>query len=111
MSLQSAVAEAKVEKKELEDELVALEKQIFDLETRYLNQPTKVTTGFGNFNRTVTQKQVGPLDDSERLFSLSSSTSPLGAIPWPSHVLSRKQACLTSVPATGTVTKIASTTK
>lgn len=94
---------AKEEKKETEEELAALEKQIYDLETRYLTSSTNLIAGFGNFTRTVTTRPVGPVDDSERLYSLSSSTSPLGPARWPSHVLSRQQAALNSIPATGKV--------
>ncbi len=102
-TLRGVVANAKQEKRECEEELVTLEKQIFDLETRYLTSSANLLSGFGNFTRTVTARPVGPLDDSERLFSLSSGTSPLGPIPWPDHVLSRKAAVATSIPATGTV--------
>ena len=66
-------------RKELRNELSLIEKQIYDLETTYLEE----TKGFGNIfigwnGYLATEKQKGKknVTNEERLFSLSSLTSP-----------------------------------
>jgi Histone acetyltransferase subunit NuA4 len=66
-------------RKELRKELALLEKQIFDLETTYLEETKEIGNIFHGWNSYLsTEKVKGKkvITNEERLFSLSSVTSP-----------------------------------
>ena len=78
--------EGLLEKKlELEQELAQLERQIFDLEGSYLEESTQfgnVLKGWEGFLNAAQLKNSGvkrTVKDGERMFSLSSVTSPLSS--------------------------------
>ena len=78
--------EGLLEKKlELEQELAQLERQIFDLEGSYLEESTQfgnVLKGWEGFLNAAQLKNSGvkrAVKDGERMFSLSSVTSPLSS--------------------------------
>ena len=66
-------------------ELRTLERTIFDIETRYLGAGSNLLTGWSDFARTLFVQAAadGAVSPEQRVFSLSSLTSPLGAAPWP----------------------------
>ncbi|KAK3285654.1 hypothetical protein CYMTET_6743 [Cymbomonas tetramitiformis] len=69
-------------KERLEDELRHVEKQVYDLETSYLNDSSQhgnVLKGFEGFlapSKTNTMKKSRNFKTEDRLFSLSSLSSP-----------------------------------
>lgn len=65
-------------KEELERDLAALERQIYELESRYLGLPSNLVVGWSRFAQPPAATGR-PAPDSSRIFSLSSRTSPLGA--------------------------------
>ncbi|URE46015.1 Chromatin modification-related protein [Musa troglodytarum] len=81
----SAVLSALVSKRDnLQDELRVIERQIYDLETTYLqdsNQNGSVLKGFEGFlsssKSTANLKRSRRFQPEDRLFSLSSITSPV----------------------------------
>jgi chromatin modification-related protein EAF6 len=80
-STQALMNEVVKRRSELKSELTTIEKQIYDLESSYLEE----TRDFGNvfmgwnaylsFDKSKSKKVIG---NEERLFSLSSMTSPAG---------------------------------
>eukprot|EP00899_Mesostigma_viride_P025905 jgi/Mesvir1/649/Mv17261-RA.1 len=82
----TAVQQLLRRKEKLEDELRSIEKQVFDLETAYLQDSSaygNVLKGFEGFlstnrnSNTSSQKRGRPFKTEDRLFSLSSITSPV----------------------------------
>ena len=70
---------AQQRRKELRHELAQIEKQIFDLETSYLEETREfgnVFVGWDNYLNKEKQKVRKVVGNDERLFSLSSMTSP-----------------------------------
>ena len=70
---------AQQRRKELRHELAQIEKQIFDLETSYLEETREfgnVFMGWDNYLNKEKQKVRKVVGNDERLFSLSSMTSP-----------------------------------
>lgn len=71
-----------MKKERLEDELRMVEKQVYDLETSYLNDSSQygnVTKGFEGYlapTKTQNMKKTRNFKIEDRLFSLSSTTSP-----------------------------------
>jgi chromatin modification-related protein EAF6 len=66
-------------RKELRKELALIEKQIFDLETTYLEETKEVGnifTGWGAYLAPDKVPKKKAISSDERLFSLSSTTSP-----------------------------------
>lgn len=74
----------------IEAELVKVEKQIFDLESAYLEETAgaNAVKGWSSFSRAVQVKKPFPISDEDRIFSLSSLTSPLSGAPWPAPLRS-----------------------
>ena len=73
----------------LEADLSKIEKQIFDLETVYLEETCGANTirGWTAFGKAVQQKKgIKFYTEIDRVFSLSSTTSPLGDQDWPTAV-------------------------
>ncbi|GBG81286.1 hypothetical protein CBR_g31961 [Chara braunii] len=82
-STSSALASHLARKEKLEEELRNVEKQVYDLETTYLNDSSQcgnVLKGFDGFlssNKTASNtKRPRKFMPEDRLFSLSSMTSP-----------------------------------
>ena len=73
----SGLAAAK-RRKELRKELALIEKQIFDLETTYLEETRDVGNIFLGWGAYASEKPKGKksISNDDRLFSLSSQTSP-----------------------------------
>ena len=71
--------------RELDEEVAALESQIHQLESRYLTAVCNAVSGWSAFNRTL-QAKPQVVADKTRVFSLSSRTSPLGAVAWPADL-------------------------
>jgi chromatin modification-related protein EAF6 len=80
----SATLSALQQRKErLDEELKQTEKQVYDLETHYLNESSQhgnVFKGFEGYlsqTKNTTQKKTRNFKPDERLFSMSSTTSPV----------------------------------
>lgn len=66
-------------KKKLEQDIAVVERQLFDLETRLLSEPYNIAKGFEGFhkfNASATKTSTAPPPPEQRIFSLSSHTSP-----------------------------------
>ena len=75
------VAEIGRRRNELRSELTQIEKQIYDLEGSYLEETRdfgNVFTGWNNYLSYEKTKTTKKISNDERLFSLSSMTSPAG---------------------------------
>jgi chromatin modification-related protein EAF6 len=73
------MTESAKRKKELRKELVQIEKQIYDLETTYLEETKEfgnIFTGWDAYLSKEKIKQKKTIFTEDRLFSLSSFTSP-----------------------------------
>ncbi|XP_019059482.1 PREDICTED: chromatin modification-related protein MEAF6-like [Tarenaya hassleriana] len=75
----------------LQDELRGIERQVYDMETSYLQDPSQcgnVLKGYEGFlsssKNTALLKRSRKFQPEDRLFSLSSVTSPAVCIPLPS---------------------------
>jgi chromatin modification-related protein EAF6 len=81
MSMPSAlVTEVSRRRSELRSELTQIEKQIYDLEGSYLEETRdfgNVFTGWNNY-LSYEKTKAKKITNDERLFSLSSMTSPAG---------------------------------
>lgn len=72
------MSESNKRKRELRKELLQIEKQIYDLETAYLEETRdfgNILTGWDGYLSTEKVKQKKTLFNEDRLFSLSSSSS------------------------------------
>lgn len=77
--MSSVHQQAPKRQKELRHELALIERQIYDLETRYLEETRdigNIFTGWDHVHSTEKSKVRKTVPIEERLFSLSSSTSP-----------------------------------
>mmetsp|Transcript_15122 Transcript_15122/g.20869 ORF Transcript_15122/g.20869 Transcript_15122/m.20869 type:complete len:107 (-) Transcript_15122:232-552(-) len=78
----SAVQQLQAKKEQLEEAVRLVEKQVYDLETSYLNDSSQygnILKGFEGYlapTKTQSQKKSRNFKVEDRLFSLSSSTSP-----------------------------------
>lgn len=66
----------------LQEDLSKIEQQIFDLETAYLGASLKDAKSLAAA-RAGKLGDIPPVDPQDRIFSLSSLTSPLGDAPFP----------------------------
>ncbi|KAL4468912.1 hypothetical protein ABPG72_009182 [Tetrahymena utriculariae] len=85
MSDQSKLQEKFDKRTQLEEELKSLEKNIYDLETQYLEETFNsgnIIRGWENYFTSTKQKSIGAtqkkvrINTNDRIFSLSSTTSP-----------------------------------
>ena len=74
------VAEVARRRSDLRSELVQIEKQIFDLEGSYLEETRDFGNVFSGWNNYLSYEKMKPkkVTNEERLFSLSSASSPAG---------------------------------
>ena len=81
--MSSSLAALQQRKERLDEELKQVEKQVYDLETTYLNDSSQygnVLKGFEGFlsqTKNTSQKKARNFKPEDRLFSLSSSSSPV----------------------------------
>ena len=70
---------ASADKRKLEQEIAAVEKQLYDLETKLLTEPFNVVTGLQGIHKQAVAAPkiaVSAVELKQRIFSLSSLTSP-----------------------------------
>ena len=81
--MSSTLAALQQRKERLDEELKQVEKQVYDLETTYLNDSSQygnVLKGFEGFlsqTKNTSQKKARNFKPEDRLFSLSSTSSPV----------------------------------
>jgi|TARA_B110000967_G_scaffold196581_1_gene227309 chromatin modification-related protein EAF6 len=81
--MSSTLATLQQRKERLDEELKQVEKQVYDLETAYLNDSSthgNVLKGFEGFlsqTKNTSQKKAKNFKAEDRLFSLSSASSPV----------------------------------
>jgi hypothetical protein len=92
MASTSTLRDALEAKKRLEQQIVQVEKQIYELEGHVLGEQHNIVAGFSGLQKgpvltpaSVT-KAAPPVSADLRVFSLSSLSSPLGERPWPAHL-------------------------
>ena len=86
-------------KRKLEADIAAVERQLYELEGHVLAEPFNVVTGFAGFHKGPAINATRPVLPEERIFSLSSLTSPVGAMPWPAAPAEVARALTASVAA------------
>ena len=66
------------EKKRVEQEIASWESRLFELEGKLLQEPCNIVTGFAGFHKqNLSSVKPNPnVDPAQRIFSLSSHTSP-----------------------------------
>ncbi|MDA9097491.1 chromatin modification-related protein EAF6/MEAF6 [bacterium] len=81
--MSSTLSTLQQRKERLDEELEQVEKQVYDLETHYLNDSSQygnVLKGFEGFlsqTKNTSQKKARNFKPEDRLFSLSSASSPV----------------------------------
>lgn len=92
MASTSALRDAVEAKKRLEQQIVQVEKQIYELEGHVLGEQHNIVTGFAGLQKgpvltpASVAKAAPPVNADLRVFSLSSLSSPLGERPWPANL-------------------------
>ena len=74
-------------KRKLQSDLAAGGRRLYELEGHILAEPFNVVSGFAGFHKGPAVHATRAVPPEERIFSLSSLTSPVGDAPWPAAAL------------------------
>ena len=86
-----------LELRTLQEDLTRIEQQIYDLETAYLGASLKDAKSLAAARAgTLKADSIAPVDPQDRIFSLSSLTSPLGNAPFPKPAPAKTTASATT---------------
>ena len=78
----SAAATASSDKKKIEVEIAAVERRLYELETKLLQEPCNIVDGLAGVPKeAVSAPKLTSVELDKRIFSLSSLTSPAHTSP------------------------------